>query len=459
MLRCPVCSDLLARRSVNAIQIDGCITCGGLWLDKGELQQLARDPRLLQRAGECFAPQRPALEAKRSNECPACGQPLSPFEFDRFRGVRLDRCKACGGVWLDHGEAAEIARRLQADAHQAQAFPPAAAPVTSAMAAAIPAAGPAAVPAARSAVIPAAGPAAIPAAGPAAVHAAGPAVIPAAGPAAVPAAVPATVPAVGPVSTPATVPAPLFPPANEWAAAPHFPQPIHPAPGAFAPPVAPQRFAPLAAEPSSGLELAYDPYSNRGPPPGESEPLHVPDEPCFVPPPPYPAQPNPAQFGLDRRELPLGKIILGALVLLLVAWWAWPVKLAEVDLKPVAANALSDPCEGKERCVVVVVAPWCPACKKAVPIINSMQERFKDSPRVGIKPVVAYDTESKLLDMARKISGRVYLDPPGTLMKEMGDRGVPYWYVVNDSGNVVESMAGVITVVQAQIEKLGLADY
>lgn len=31
------------------------------------------------------------------NRCPKCGQGIEPMEF---RGVPLDRCPGCGGVWL-----------------------------------------------------------------------------------------------------------------------------------------------------------------------------------------------------------------------------------------------------------------------------------------------------------------------------------------------------------------------
>lgn len=31
------------------------------------------------------------------NRCPKCGNPIEPMEF---RGVPLDRCGDCGGVWL-----------------------------------------------------------------------------------------------------------------------------------------------------------------------------------------------------------------------------------------------------------------------------------------------------------------------------------------------------------------------
>ena len=373
MRRCPACSELLFKKRVEQVEVDGCPGCGGLWLDPGELQQLARDSKALRAAGASFPPGLQAsVGATRTNQCPKCQAELTPFEFDRFRGVRLDRCKGCGGMWLDHGEAQEIASRLEGNAPAAAAAAPAA-------------------------------------------------------------------------------PQPLQP-------QPQLQVPVRPA-------APPPRFGPPPAE-EDELELAYDPYAGRGNPaeaPAEGDPgpelaasLGAPG--YGVPPPNV----DPAAlqaFEPVRREIPLGTLIPAVIVLALFVYWIWPTKLADVELKPAASAASSsDPCIGKDRCVVVVVAPWCPACKVAVPIINEMAKRFADSPKVGIKPVVAYDQEANLEKMAKSLTGPVFLDPSGALLRKMGDKGVPYWYVVTSSNRVVEDFAGVVPQVDLHLEKLGLAD-
>jgi hypothetical protein len=38
--RCPRCGTVLAERTVDEVPIDVCDDCGGVWLDKGELEQL-----------------------------------------------------------------------------------------------------------------------------------------------------------------------------------------------------------------------------------------------------------------------------------------------------------------------------------------------------------------------------------------------------------------------------------
>lgn len=40
-MRCPKCGEPLKERSFKKIQIDQCTRCGGIWLDPGELEEVA----------------------------------------------------------------------------------------------------------------------------------------------------------------------------------------------------------------------------------------------------------------------------------------------------------------------------------------------------------------------------------------------------------------------------------
>ncbi|MGZ8435153.1 MAG: zf-TFIIB domain-containing protein [Candidatus Binatia bacterium] len=40
-MRCPKCGDTLKVRSFQKVEIDQCNGCGGIWLDAGELEQVA----------------------------------------------------------------------------------------------------------------------------------------------------------------------------------------------------------------------------------------------------------------------------------------------------------------------------------------------------------------------------------------------------------------------------------
>ena len=113
MRRCPACTDLLYRRSIEGVEVDGCPSCGGVWLDRGELHALVSTDEGLRALDRTFPPG-PRLTPLHppTRACPRCGVALAPIEYDRFRGVRLDNCPSCDGLWLDHGEATEIADRV-----------------------------------------------------------------------------------------------------------------------------------------------------------------------------------------------------------------------------------------------------------------------------------------------------------------------------------------------------------
>jgi uncharacterized protein len=41
-MRCPKCGEPLKERSFQKIAIDQCTGCGGIWLDPGEMEQIAK---------------------------------------------------------------------------------------------------------------------------------------------------------------------------------------------------------------------------------------------------------------------------------------------------------------------------------------------------------------------------------------------------------------------------------
>jgi rubrerythrin len=40
--RCPKCGVQLQRREQHRVEVDECPSCGGIWLDRGELEEIAR---------------------------------------------------------------------------------------------------------------------------------------------------------------------------------------------------------------------------------------------------------------------------------------------------------------------------------------------------------------------------------------------------------------------------------
>lgn len=57
---------------------------------------------------ELDADEREKLRAAHYMRCAKCGHKLTEVEF---RGVKVDKCFACGGVYLDDGELEQLAGR------------------------------------------------------------------------------------------------------------------------------------------------------------------------------------------------------------------------------------------------------------------------------------------------------------------------------------------------------------
>ena len=121
---CPVCLVQMDKAQVKGragvLTLDHCNRCGGIWFERGEVQQLAlRQPSALwaevaPRADtpkplchNCQTPlDRDAAKCEacgRANviNCPSCDDPMKRREVN---GLVIDICDRCHGVWFDHKE-------------------------------------------------------------------------------------------------------------------------------------------------------------------------------------------------------------------------------------------------------------------------------------------------------------------------------------------------------------------
>ena len=101
-LPCPACSNNLLTQTYEGVEIDECRVCNGLWLDKGELELLGEHSyylpdRLLTQKSTTGLQLRP----EGTRPCPRCGVLLTGT---LVKGVHLDICTDCQGIWLDQGE-------------------------------------------------------------------------------------------------------------------------------------------------------------------------------------------------------------------------------------------------------------------------------------------------------------------------------------------------------------------
>jgi Zn-finger nucleic acid-binding protein len=111
-MKCPSDSAALRRQNYEStIDVDMCPTCGGMWLDQGELErvqatvernysgELSRFPDLIGAAQTmAFAKSRPLVA------CPGCQREMERREHGYCSLILIDVCPSCRGVWLDAGE-------------------------------------------------------------------------------------------------------------------------------------------------------------------------------------------------------------------------------------------------------------------------------------------------------------------------------------------------------------------
>ncbi|HHY85873.1 MAG TPA: zf-TFIIB domain-containing protein [Verrucomicrobia bacterium] len=120
-MKCPACFHSLREIQIGALKVDVCQHgCGGIWLDRFELQQVDEEHET---AGEPLVMLHPnpnvKVDPSLKRECPRCdGVKLKRHFFSAKRRVEVDECPGCGGYWLDHGELAQIRREKAEEAHE-----------------------------------------------------------------------------------------------------------------------------------------------------------------------------------------------------------------------------------------------------------------------------------------------------------------------------------------------------
>lgn len=102
-MQCPKCpnSPLVATR-VQAIEVDRCKACGGIWFDNHELVPLLHEslPEFMALRGKSVL----RGVNQKHGRCPRDNAELLRVSSALGRSVVLDTCPECRGIWLDGGE-------------------------------------------------------------------------------------------------------------------------------------------------------------------------------------------------------------------------------------------------------------------------------------------------------------------------------------------------------------------
>ncbi|MCP3980862.1 MAG: zf-TFIIB domain-containing protein [bacterium] len=110
----------MTTRSAGETELDSCLECGGMFLDRGELNTVAEPT-----AGDLEYSTLHDESFEHDDEfgpiaCPRCGVgPMGKVEFNIYTGIILDHCAACHGFWMDGPELKRIdveVRRLNDEA-------------------------------------------------------------------------------------------------------------------------------------------------------------------------------------------------------------------------------------------------------------------------------------------------------------------------------------------------------
>jgi len=105
-LDCPACKEPMIVLELAEVEVDHCTSCGGIWLDGGELELLLEDSASKDAFLNSFEPDEKSGEKAR--KCPLCSKRMEKISAGIDKRVLVDRCRKNDGIWLDGGELEEI---------------------------------------------------------------------------------------------------------------------------------------------------------------------------------------------------------------------------------------------------------------------------------------------------------------------------------------------------------------
>ncbi|MCC6954335.1 MAG: hypothetical protein IT290_09475 [Deltaproteobacteria bacterium] len=101
----------------------------------------------------------------------------------------------------------------------------------------------------------------------------------------------------------------------------------------------------------------------------------------------------------------------------------------------------NDTCEGKDRCVILYVAPWCPICHRNVAFFRELRRQLDGAPRVGVNYIVGNDRLMACEEFATEIGGKVFLDSRDEFEKISSFSSVPHFWVIDRERKILEDFS------------------
>lgn len=91
---------------LDEVEIDHCVSCGGIWLDGGELELLLGTSTEKDKFLISFQADKNTKEKKRN--CPICLKRMDKVLYGQDKKILIDKCRQNDGLWFDLGELDEI---------------------------------------------------------------------------------------------------------------------------------------------------------------------------------------------------------------------------------------------------------------------------------------------------------------------------------------------------------------
>jgi uncharacterized protein len=108
-MKCPKCQAEMEAVTFDAIRIDRCTACRGMWFDEFELSDLKRA-----KGAEAVdtGDTRAGRQSNRQERvlCPKCGDPMIRMVDAVQPHIWYETCGVCGGSFLDAGEFRDLKR-------------------------------------------------------------------------------------------------------------------------------------------------------------------------------------------------------------------------------------------------------------------------------------------------------------------------------------------------------------
>lgn len=111
---CPGCKNAMITLELEGVEIDYCASCGGIWLDAGELELLLGEPEKARGLLNSFRVESRSTE--KAKKCPICDKKMQKIVVGSSKPVLLiDKCRRGDGLWFDKGELQDIFERAELD--------------------------------------------------------------------------------------------------------------------------------------------------------------------------------------------------------------------------------------------------------------------------------------------------------------------------------------------------------